>query len=102
MDNLEMPRNDEDENITKVVIYRELSELETLLEDKPPLDVAKMLQIVFLIQQETRSLKNNEKAIADELFEELTKYSEMATQNSATLLPKSIKNLVKKLFDTVR
>jgi hypothetical protein len=101
MTNPEMPRSDENENITKVIVYRELSELDSLLDEKPPLDVAKMLQIVFSIQQETRTLNDDAKKIADELHVELTKYSESATQNSNTPMPRGIRNLVRDLFELV-
>ena len=91
----------EDENITKAVIYRELSEIQSITEEAPPLDIAKMLQIAFIIKQEARSVNEKVKDIADQLFDELMSYNEKIQENTKTQLPEKIKELIDNLFDEI-
>jgi len=91
----------EDENITKAVIYRELSEIQSITEETPPLDVAKMLQIAFIIKQEARSVNEKVKDIADQLYDELMSYNEKIQENTNTQLPAKIKELIDNLFDEI-
>jgi hypothetical protein len=89
-----------DESIIKIVIYRELSELQTVLEE-PPYDIAKMLQIAFLVKQEARGVSNEIKKLADDLYDEIEKYKDRMTQNANVQLPPSIKNIMNQLFESV-